>query len=163
MQLMTTMSPGPHDSHDSGFHGTHWMGLGDYAPHEQQQSHGHSGFPSYGYQAPPLPMEPSYTMSRPPPYASASQSHMPPPLIMPQHHNIWPSMLANSNGTYQTPILPAVTIPTPISATSIGSDLTPLSAKSSTSRRKLTDDERRLMCLEAENNPTMKQTQIGGE
>lgn len=162
---MTTMSPGPHDSHESGYHNTHWMGLGDYALPEQQQSgHGHNEFPGYGYPAaPPLPMEPSYTMSRPPPYASAPQSHMPPPLIMPQHHHVWPSMLANTTGTYQTPILPAATTHTPISATSIGSDLTPLSAKSSTSRRKLTDDERRLMCLEAENNPTMKQTQIGGE
>lgn len=79
---------------------------------------------------------------------------------MPQQH-MWPSMLANSH--YQQPILPAVSVQTPLSATSMGSDMTPTSAKTSTSRRKLTDDERRLMCLEAENNPTMKQTQIGAK
>lgn len=62
---------------------------------------------------------------------------------------------------YQTPILPAGPMQTPLSA-STTSDMTPTSAKTTTSRRKLTDDERRQMCIEAEQNPTMKQTQIGG-
>ena len=106
-----------------------------------------------------MPIEPSYRMARPPPYA-ASVPQMPPPLIMPQN-GIWPSMIATQThqGNYQPPILPAAPVTTPLSA---GSDLTPTSAKTPTSRRKLTDEERRQMCLEAEQNPTMKQTQIGG-
>jgi len=40
--------------------------------------------------------------------------------------------------------------------------VTPTSAKSTTSRRKLTNEERRQMCVEAQQNPGIKQTQIGG-
>ena len=122
--------------------------------------HEYQGFESH--QA-PTPTEPSYSMPRPPPYA-AGVPPMPPPLIMPQN-GIWPSMIAAQNHqqpNYQPPILPAAPIQTPLSA-STGSDVAPTSAKTTTSRRKLTDDERRQMCLEAEQNPTMKQTQIGGE
>ena len=119
------------------------------------------GFDFNHHQA-PMPIEPSYSMPRPPPYA-AGVPQMPPPLIMP-HNGVWPSMLASQSqqGSYQPPaLLPAVPVQTPVSA-STGSDVTPTSAKTTTSRRKLTDDERRQMCLEAEQNPTMKQTQIGG-
>lgn len=87
---------------------------------------------------------------------------MPPPLIMPQN-GLWPSMIAagGHQPSYQPPLLPAAPVTTPLSA-GTGSDLTPTSAKTTTSRRKLTDEERRQMCLEAEQNPSMKQTQIGG-
>lgn len=157
------MSPSHHGSHNSHYGNDSWMGLGNYSQAPQQHGNqGQNSYADYEYaNSAPIPMEPSYPMTRPPPYAQHQHSQMPPPLIMPQH-NIWPSMLANSSN-YQQPILPAVSTQTPISATSIGSDVTPTSAKTSTSRRKLTDDERRLMCLEAENNPTMKQTQIGAK
>ena len=122
--------------------------------------HGCQGFE---YHQAPMPIEPSYSMPRPPLY-TAGVPQMPPPLIMPQN-GIWPSMIAAQNHqqpNYQPPILPAAPIQTPVSA-GTGSDVTPTSATTTTSRRKLTDDERRQMCLEAEQNPTMKQTQIGGE
>ncbi len=71
-------------------------------------------------------------------------------------------MLASQpQGAYPGPMIPAAPIPTPLSAGSI-SDMTPTSAGTNTSRRKLTDEERRQMCIEAEQNPTMKQCQIGG-
>ncbi|RMZ82749.1 hypothetical protein DV738_g1569, partial [Chaetothyriales sp. CBS 135597] len=111
----------------------------------------------------PMPIEPSYSIPRPPPY-SAGVPQMPPPLIMP-HNGVWPSMIASQSqqGAYQPPaLLPALPPQTPISAGTV-SDTTPTSAKTSTSRRKLTDEERRQMCLEAEQNPTMKQTQIGAK
>lgn len=164
MQLLVAMSPGHHEPHSSSYSNDSWLGLGGYTQASQQHDDQvQNGYSSYDYgNAAPMPMEPSYTMSRPPPYAQTQHSQMPPPLIMPQH-NIWPSMLATSSTYQQQPILPAVSTHTPISATSMGSDVTPTSAKTSTSRRKLTDDERRLMCLEAENNPTMKQTQIGAK
>lgn len=164
MQLLVAMSPGHHESHSSSYGNDSWMGLGGYT--QQASTHGSQGHGDYhGYDyatTMPMPMEPSYTMTRPPPYAPPTHNQMPPPLVMPSQQHVWPSMLATS-GSYQTPILPALPIQTPVSATSVGSDMTPISAKSTTSRRKLTDDERRLMCLEAENNPTMKQTQIGGK
>lgn len=163
MQLLMTMAPSHHDFQGSGYANDSWMQIGSYGHSGPNQSPhgGPNEYHGYEYPSAPIPMEPAYTMSRPPPYAPSTHAQMPPPLVMPQHQ-LWPSMLANSN-SYQTPILPANPLQTPMSASSQGSDLTPISAKTTTSRRKLTDDERRLMCLEAENNPTMKQTQIGGE
>ncbi|KAK5072127.1 hypothetical protein LTS08_000777 [Lithohypha guttulata] len=138
------MSPSHHESHTPSYGNDSWAGLGTYTQSGQQ--HGNGGQNAYhGYDyttSTPMPLEPSYPMSRPPPYATPQHSQMPPPLIMPHA---------------------AVSTQTPVSATSMSSDITPTSAKASSSRRKLTDDERRLMCLEAENNPTMKQTQIGAK
>lgn len=170
MQLLVAMSPGHRESHGSTYNSDSWMGLGNYA--QTGQSHGaqtHNDYQSYDYQSSAsMSMEPTYIMTRPPPYATPQHNQMPPPLVMPQHQHVWPSQLATStpytqHTQHNQHILPAVSVQTPLSATSIGSDLTPTSAKTTTSRRKLTDDERRLMCLEAENNPTMKQTQIGAK
>lgn len=162
MQLLVAMSPGHRESQT--YNSDSWMGLGTYnqPPQPRGNQPQQHEYHNYDFQtSAPLSMETTYPMSRPPPYAPPSHTQMPPPLVMPQH-GIWPSMLAGSSN-YPQPILPAVPIQTPLSASSIGSDLTPTSAKTTTSRRKLTDDERRLMCLEAENNPTMKQTQIGAK
>jgi hypothetical protein len=166
MQLLLAMSPGHRESHASTYNSDPWMALTGYPQSIPAQSHAsqpHNDYPAYDYQTSgQVSMEPGYTMARPPPYATPQHSQMPPPLVVPQHHNIWPSMIATST-SYQQHILPAGPTQTPLSASSMGSDLTPTSAKTTTSRRKLTDDERRLMCLEAENNPTMKQTQIGAK
>lgn len=157
------MASGHHESHGSPYAQDSWMGLGH---HYSQSTPQHTVSPMHEYQGfdysqAPMPLEPAYTMPRPPPYAS-SHHPLPPPLVMPQSNVIWPSMLTSQSNTYQTPILPANSMHTPVSAApSHGSDITPTSAKSA-SRRKLTDEERRQMCLEAEQNPTMKQTQIGG-
>lgn len=163
MQVLTTMASGHHESQGSAYGQDSWMNINGYAqPTPQHSISPMNEYPSFDYGHSPLPMEPSYNMPRPPPYAAPAHHPLPPPLVMPQN-GVWPSMLTNSNHQYPTPILPAGPIQTPVSAaTSHGSDMTPTSAKS-TSRRKLTDEERRQMCLEAENNPTMKQTQIGGE
>ena len=106
----------------------------------------------------PGSMQPAYRMARPPPYAIGQ---MPPPIITSQNV-LWPSMIASGvHPGYQQPVLAAAPVTTPLSA-GTSSDLTPTSAKTNNSRRKLTDEERRQMCLEAEQNPNMKQTQIGG-
>lgn len=159
MQLMLAMPPSQHEHHASGYNNDSWTGLGGYAGGVHQ---GQGNDYQYDYaSSAPMPMEPNYSINRRPSYAPPTHQ-MPPPLVMPVHgHGIWPSMLANSS--YQQSILPSANVQTPISATSITSDMTPTSAKTSTSRRKLTDEERRLMCLEAENNPSMKQTQIGAK
>ena len=120
-------------------------------------------YQGFDYHQAPMPMKPSSRVARPAPYA-AGVPQMSPPSVMPQN-GIWPSMIAaqsHHQPNYQQPILPAAPIQTPVSA-GTEFDVTPTSAKTTTSRRKLTDDERRQMCLEAEQNPTMKQTQIGGK
>jgi len=160
MQVLLTMSPDQHEPHGSGYGNDAWMGMNGYSHAGQQQANmtPMQEFQGFDFGRNPVPMEPAYTMPRPPPYA-ASHTPMPPPLIMP-HNGMWPSMIATQSH-YQTPILPAAPVHTPLSA-STASDITPTSATKASSRRKLTDDERRQMCLEAEQNPTMKQTQIGG-
>jgi hypothetical protein len=163
MQVLT-MPPDHPESQGSGYGHNSWMNMaGGYSqggpPPSMSPMHDYQGFE---FHPAPMPIEPAYSMPRPPPYA-AGVPQMPPPLIMPQN-GIWPSMIASQShpqSSYAPTILPAAPIQTPVSA-GTGSDVTPTSAKTSTSRRKLTDEERRQMCLEAEQNPTMKQTQIGG-
>lgn len=162
MQVSMNMPPEHQDSHHSGYGQSGWMNMSNaYSSSPQTSMSPMHEFPPFEYHpTTPMPMEPSYTMPRPSPFA-ASHAQMPPPLIMP-HSGLWPSMLASQpQSNYQIPILPSGVLQTPLSA-STGSDMTPTSAKASNSRRKLTDDERRQMCIEAEQNPTMKQTQIGG-
>jgi hypothetical protein len=82
------------------------------------------------------------------------------PLVMPQ----WPSMLNSHQSqpfqpAYPQPVQPIqpmtlAPLPTPISATSSRSGSTP--------RKTLTDLDRKQMCQYAEENPTAKQTEIGG-
>ena len=147
------------DLHHSGYGQPGWVNVpGAYSSSPQTSMSPMQEFPPYDYHATaPVPLEPAYNMTRPSPFGT-SHAPMPPPLIMP-HSGLWPSMLA-SQPSYSTPILPAGPLQTPLSA-GTASDVTPTSAKTP-SRRKLTDDERRQMCIEAEQNPNMKQIQIGG-
>ncbi|EXJ81225.1 hypothetical protein A1O3_07515 [Capronia epimyces CBS 606.96] len=157
------MPPEHQDSQHSGYGQRGWVSVpNNYSSSPQTTMSPMHEFPPFEYHSTtPMPMEPSYSMPRPSPFASSHAQQMPPPLIMP-HSGLWPSMLASQpQQNYQTPILPSGTLQTPLSA-STGSDITPTSAKTS-SRRKLTDDERRQMCIEAEQNPMMKQTQIGAK
>ena len=76
------------------------------------------------------------------------------PLITPQ----WPSMLT-SRSTFSAPTYSSapMSIPPPSTPVSAGS-----SRPQSTPRKTLTDDDRRRMCIYHEENPTVKQTEIGG-
>ncbi|OAL27363.1 hypothetical protein AYO22_03638 [Fonsecaea multimorphosa] len=166
------MPPDNQDSQPTGYSQNGWIGVPNGVPNGYSSSPQTAispmqEFPQFEYhhhhhhQTTPMPMEPAYPLQRPPPFAS-SHAPMPPPLVVP-NNILWPSMLASQpQGSYQPPILPAVPMQTPLSAGS-ASDITPTSAKASTARRKLTDEERRQMCIEAEQNPTMKQTQIGAK
>lgn len=160
MQALLDMPSEHQDSQQSGYGQGGWANLPSTYSSSPQMSPMHE-FPPFDYQpAPLMTMKPAYNIARPSHFAT-SHAQMPPPLIMP-HSGLWPSMLASQpQASYQTPIMPAGPLQTPLSA-STASDITPTSAKTTTSRRKLTDDERRQMCMEAEQNPNMKQTQIGG-
>lgn len=97
----------------------------------------------------------------PMPLKSAYLMPAPPSLIMP-HSGFWPSMLVEQpRSAFRTSILPVGPLQT-LTSTSTTSYMKAISAKTTTARLKLTDDERRQMCIEAEQNPTMKQGQIGG-
>ncbi|KAL9111424.1 MAG: hypothetical protein Q9227_004101 [Pyrenula ochraceoflavens] len=76
----------------------------------------------------------------------------------------WPSMIAGQHSSsYSAPALStAPTLPTPISAAPYSATPTPVTTSGPTPRRTLTDNDRRRMCKYAEDNPTMKQTEIGG-
>lgn len=169
MQVLT-MPSGHHESQGSGCGHNAWvnpMAGGMYSPSGPSSTtmspmHEYSQFDFQPSTTLPSSMEPAYRMARPPPYAAVNPQ-MPPPLIT-NHNVLWPSMIASGvhPGTYQPPVLAAAPLNTPLSA-GTSSDVTPTSAKTTSSRRKLTDEERRQMCLEAEQNPNMKQTQIGGK
>lgn len=136
-----------------------WHENAGYNPHHQSPVQDYNGFSSYA----PLPMEPLYGTAMHPPH----QTHPTPrtthpqlqPLIMPQMPQ-WPSMLT-SQSTYQPPLFPSAPVPiTPASATPVSATSTH-SRTSSTPRKTLTDSDRRRMCQYHEENPTVKQTEIG--
>ncbi|KAF1938572.1 CenpB-DNA-bind-domain-containing protein [Clathrospora elynae] len=144
--------------HQEPFEGQHsgWHENGGYNPHHQSPVQDYNGFSNYAA----LPMEPLYGTGMHPPH----QTHPTPrtihphlqPLIMPQ----WPSMLT-SQSTYQPPMFPSAPVPiTPASATPVSATSTH-SRTSSTPRKTLTDSDRRRMCQYHEENPTVKQTEIG--
>lgn len=135
---------------------TAWHDSAQY-PHHSSPVQDFNGFHAFT----PMPMEPMYGNGMHPPHPS----HPPPrsthqqlqPLIMPQ----WPSMLT-SQSTYQPSIFPSAPVPiTPASATPVSATSTH-SRTSSTPRKTLTDQDRRRMCQYHEDNPTVKQTEIGG-
>ncbi|KIW96432.1 uncharacterized protein Z519_03501 [Cladophialophora bantiana CBS 173.52] len=162
------MPPENQDSQHSGYSQNAWMGVPNGIPNgyssPQTTISPMQEFPQFDYHhhhTTPIPLEPAYPIQRPSPFAS-SHAPMPPPLVVP-NNILWPSMLASQpQASYPPPILPAGPLQTPLSA-GTGSDATPTSAKTNSSRRKLTDEERRQMCIEAEQNPSMKQTQIGAK
>ncbi|CAI9636889.1 unnamed protein product [Alternaria burnsii] len=144
----------PFEDHHSGWHGDN-----GYNPHHQSPVQDYNGFNNFA----PLPMEPIYGTGMHPPH----QTHPTPrtthpqlqPLIMPQMPQ-WPSMLT-SQSTYQASLFPSAPLPiTPASATPVSASSTH-SRTSSTPRKTLTDSDRRRMCQYHEENPTVKQTEIG--
>lgn len=145
-----------------------WMSMGGYPNNGAQATS--PVLPEYNtYYAPSgvMPIEPApfYGMGRPPPYNSQQQLQPLHPLIVPQ----WPSMLS-SQSSYSTPSIPTTSTTTPVSAASAVSAVSSSSHSlqirqtttgGNTPRRTLTDDDRRRMCQYAEDNPGVKQTDIG--
>ncbi len=151
-----------HEHHQDNFddQASGWHENSGFNTHHQSPVQDYGGFSSYA----PLPMEPLYGNAMHPPH----QPHTTPrtqhpqlqPLIMPQMPQ-WPSMLT-SQSTYQPPLFPSAGVPiTPASATPVSASSTN-SRTSSTPRKTLTDSDRRRMCQYHEDNPTVKQTEIGG-
>lgn len=102
------------------------------------------------------PMQPMYSLPQAPQPMFAAQ---------------WPSMLTNPSSQPQPPPPPQMPAPpppvTPVTTFATGAPLPPLTTHqpthTTTSRRTLTDQDRRRMCQYHEDNPTVKQTEIGGK
>lgn len=158
---------------DGDYSAGHWVDMSGYHPshvHSPANEYGGYGFLSTA-QHHGLPLEPAYNRSMPPVY-SGSQPQ--PSLIAAQ----WPSMLTNPS--HQAPQGPPVPAPPPqlasVTPLAPAHPLPPLNttappmaatttsnSSSTTTRRTLTDQDRRRMCQYHEDNPTVKQTEIGGE
>lgn len=139
-------------NNNNNFSPPSWMEVGDM--NSSQHSPTLPDFHSMGYGSHPImPLDSSYGLSIPPPYASL-------PLTVPSHQ--WPSLIATQShfpdsGLSSHTQLPGVSQVAPQQS----------GRKSSTSsaapRRTLTDEDRRRMCLYHEEHKTAKQTDIGGK
>ncbi|EGC41050.1 conserved hypothetical protein [Histoplasma capsulatum var. duboisii H88] len=135
--------------HDFGV--PQWAEIGGgYGPSQHRSPiNEFNGF-TYG-SSPVMPVEPSYSMSIPQPYTSQQLL----PLSTPSQ---WPSML-----TTQSTFPPVPLPPMPISSMPNLHPIhtAPIATAAPTPRRTLTDNDRRRMCMYHEENPHVKQTEIG--
>lgn len=139
-------------SQDHSYHDNQnrWNQTNGYV-HHQPQGTDYLGF---AMPSPHIPIEPAYNNGMNPP---RPHHHQLQPLIMPQ----WPSMMT-SQSSYAPPIMPAM----PVTSMPISPPIPTPSQTSHTAptpRRTLTDTDRRRMCLYHEENPTTKQSEIGGK
>ncbi|KAI4123011.1 MAG: hypothetical protein LQ338_005498 [Usnochroma carphineum] len=173
-ETTTTDSAAMKAEHDYGAHhgdefGGQWVHVADDQSPHQSPLHEFNGF----YMSPPSHMEIESSYFR---TTATSHTSNPPlyPLIVPQ----WPSQLTNpsvnppSSQPQSCPSAPALA-PRPIApSTSTKSVEAPSTTQSapfapapiptpSSGRRTLTDQDRRRMCQYHEENPTVKQTEIG--
>jgi hypothetical protein len=153
-----SMETEQHQGQENEFGTSQWVEMGGYSGSQQQSPlHEYGGF---GFVSPTImPVEPSYSMSIPPPYTSHQQLQ---PLIMPVPH-VWPSMMT-SQANYSAPLLPTTSASAPTSAISAPPlpPMPPIETKPTTTPRKtLTNEDRRRMCLYHEEHPGVKQTEIG--
>jgi hypothetical protein len=157
------MDTDPHQSHQQNEYGNgQWGDIGGGysnggAQHNTTPMHEYTG---YHFETPPvMPIEPAYTVPRPPPYTAHQQLQPLHPLITMAP---WPSMLTSQSG-YSPPVVPTAPLVTPVSASTASTTVTPVTTTGgSTPRRTLTDDDRRRMCEYHESHPGVKQTEIGG-
>jgi hypothetical protein len=130
-------------------------GHAGFQSHHQSPIHEHNGFV---YNT--MPEQPMYAASSMPPPRTTYQQ-LQPLITSPQLPTMWPSMLSSQSSNQSSPQysvtghVPSVPLSAPVSTgRAVG--------RSGTNPRKtLTDLDRRNMCLLAEENPTMKQTEIG--
>ncbi|KAE8144166.1 hypothetical protein BDV25DRAFT_167510 [Aspergillus avenaceus] len=152
------MDTGSSHAQESDYAHSPWLDMGGFSPAQQSPPLDYQGF-GYGM----MPMESTYGVSVPPPYASL-------PMTLPS--NTWPSMMSQPESPFPEGNVPSIPIPHAISPVTHNPPPPPpppppptrkSSTSSSTPRRTLTDEDRRRMCLYHEENKTAKQTDIGGK
>ena len=160
-QAPATTSADEARSHSGGWGIKPRVGIGAYCqPVSASNMTPGNKFSGFDFQRSAVPSQPSFSPPpRPPPYTT-SHPQMSPPSTMPETA-VWPSMLITQRN-YHRPLLLADPVRTSIRA-SPAPEARPTSATKPPPRRKVTDEERRQICLEAEQNPHMKQSQIGSK
>jgi len=138
-----------HPGQDNEFGNGQWADISGYNSSQHQSPvHEYNGF---GFINPTtVPIEPTYNRTIPPLFTTHQQLQ---PLIMPQ----WPSMMT-SQSSFTPSIMPTSSACAPMPTTASSQPV----HTTSTPRRTLTDADRRRMCMYHEENPTVKQTEIGG-
>ncbi len=148
--------------HEEEFGSAPWIEIaGDHSSHNSPlQEYNGFAFMSNTH----VPLEPLY--NRPPMHPSYSTAQPLQPLVMPQ----WPSQLTNpsvDNGVspgFPPPRPLALIAPMPIKPPLSRSTSTPAPVLAPpTTRKTLTDQDRRRMCQYHEDHPTVKHTEIGGK
>ncbi|KAL1961340.1 hypothetical protein VTO42DRAFT_68 [Malbranchea cinnamomea] len=135
---------------DHDFSAPQWVDLGGF---NQPQHHSPmQDFNPYVFgSSPVMQMEQAYSMSIPQPYTAQQLL----PLTMPPP---WPGIISTQPGFAPVPLAP---IPPMQSLGAPQRIHTPHFPTAPTPRRTLTDADRRRMCLYHEENPNVKQTEIG--
>ncbi|QSZ34927.1 hypothetical protein DSL72_007789 [Monilinia vaccinii-corymbosi] len=146
-----------HNPQENGFGGEGWPEMGGSYNSSQHQSPIYENGGQYGYMQSHHGMstDPQYPRMPPPPAPPAYTHHQQLlPLIMPNHPT-WPSMLTNPASSQAPPVAipPANSGKPPPKLPALHATPTP--------RKTLTDSDRRRMCQYHEDNPTVKQTEIG--
>jgi hypothetical protein len=166
------MDQNSHLAPDHTYMGDHWAGMNPY---------GQISMPAYGgdYYIPSsshgLPSESIHIGHMGPPPVPQQVHHqqsphfpgqMPPSLMIPTQTNApqvsWPSLRTNPGQSYSSPpvpIPPQTAVPPPPPAIKQQPKLP--SITTSTPRKTLTNEDRRLMCQYAEDHPKSKQNEIG--
>lgn len=165
MMAQVAMEHEHHNGHENGYGSADgWVDMNNSYSSSQHQSpiyeHG-----NFGFMPPPvqhgIPVEPSFNsprMPQPPPPPPSHQHLL--PLIMPSHPT-WPSMLTNP-ASYSSAQSAPVAIPQAPTPLVKGNVKLPAMHPTPSPRKTLTDNDRRRMCQYHEDNPTVKQTEIGG-
>ena len=154
------------DESPSNYSSNPWADINGY--HSPQTPSPAAEFHTYGF-VPSVQLQhglPHSEFGRPM-QALFSGSQGPQPIFTAQ----WPSMLTNPSSQSLPPpptVMPAPPPPiTPVTTFATATSLPPLTTHQTshtpTSRRTLTDQDRRRMCQYHEDNPTVKQTEIGGK
>lgn len=132
----------------------------DHSPHHSPPH----DYGDYAFSAStPVQLQSIYSRPMEPSYSSPQPLH--PIITMP----LWPSQITNPSENSPPPVAPLHRPILPMSKTTPAPILSPAPASSksshhtSTSRRTLTDSDRRRMCEYHNENPNVKQTEIGGE
>lgn len=133
-----------------------WVdGHSGYQSHHQSPIHEHNGYVYNSLQEPPM-----YAASMPPHRTTYPQ--LQPHVTSPQLPD-WPSQLRSQPSNH---FPPAYSLTSHVSSAPLSAPAPPTrgSGRSGSNPRKtLTDVDRRNMCIYAEEHPTTKQTEIGGE
>jgi hypothetical protein len=146
-----------HDDPDAHYSNDGWVQISNYSSSQQASPiHEYQNFQYMHHGLPhSLPVEPAFGRMPPPQITHSHHHQQLLPLIMPSHPT-WPSMLTNPAG-YQAPPVAIPPHSAPVKATKLPAFRAP------SPRKTLTDQDRRRMCQYHEDNPSVKQTEIGGE